>query len=84
VRVEWWPPLLSVARTWAEQVRGTAELIEDYNAMLAIGMAVAGNYNGSEVTGELTRRFLERQAHTRIGVAIEHVASWHHRKIVRH
>ncbi len=65
------------------ELRGTAELIEDYDAVLAIGGAVAEKYNGSEATSELARPFLERQAHKRIGIAItiEHIASWDHRKI---
>lgn len=65
------------------EVQGTAELIEGYDAVLAIGKAVAEKYNGPAGTSELALPFLEKQAHKRIGIAIpiQHTASWDHRKI---
>jgi PPOX class probable F420-dependent enzyme len=65
------------------EIEGTARLIEDYEAVLDIGKRVAEKYNGPEGTSELALPFLEKQAHKRIGVAIdvERTASWDHRKI---
>ncbi len=65
------------------EIEGTARLIEDYEAVLDIGKRVAEKYNGPEGTSELAHPFLEKQAHKRIGVAIdvERTASWDHRKI---
>ncbi len=65
------------------EIEGTARLIEDYDAVLDIGKRVAEKYNGPEGTSELALPFLEKQAHKRIGVAIdvERTASWDHRKI---
>lgn len=66
------------------EVRGTAELIEDPAAVLAIGLAVAEKYNGPDAAiGERARSMIEAQAAKRIGIAIDvdHVASWDHRKI---
>lgn len=65
------------------ELQGTARLVEDYDAILAIGKAVAEKYNGPEGTSELALPFLEKQAHKRIGIAIDvaNVASWDHRKI---
>lgn len=65
------------------EVTGRAQLIEDYDAVLDVGIKVAEKYNGPQGAGELARPFLEKQAHKRIGVAIdvEDVVSWDHRKI---
>lgn len=65
------------------ELQGTAVLIEAYDQVLAIGKAVAEKYNGPEGTSALAVPFLEKQAHKRVGVAIDvaHIASWDHRKI---
>ena len=65
------------------ELEGTAELIEDYDRVLDIGTRVAEKYNGPDATSELARPFLEKQAHKRIGIAIDvaRTASWDHRKI---
>jgi PPOX class probable F420-dependent enzyme len=65
------------------ELRGTARLIEDYDAVLDIGKRVGEKYNGPDVLTGPALAFLEKQAHKRIGIAIdvEHVASWDHRKI---
>lgn len=65
------------------ELEGTAHLIEDYDAVLDIGKRVAEKYNGPEATSALAMPVLEKQAHKRIGVAIEieRTASWDHRKI---
>ena len=48
-----------------------------------IGKRVGAKYNGPEATSELALAFLEKQAHKRIGIAIDvaRIASWDHRKI---
>ena len=65
------------------ELEGTAELIEDYDRVLEIGKRVGAKYNGPEATSELALSFLEKQAHKRIGIAIDvaRTASWDHRKI---
>lgn len=65
------------------ELRGTAVLLEDYDQVLGIGLAVAEKYNGPDAVGDKARPFIEQQAHKRIGIAIdvEHTASWDHRKI---
>ncbi len=53
------------------ELEGTAELIEDYDRVLEIGKRVGAKYNGPEATSELALSFLEKQAHKRIGIAID-------------
>lgn len=62
---------------------GSAVLLEDYDQVLGIGLAVAEKYSGPDAVGDTARPFIEQQAHKRIGIAIdvEHTASWDHRKI---
>jgi PPOX class probable F420-dependent enzyme len=63
------------------EVVGTARLVEDYDAIVDLGVRVATKYQGG-VTDE-ARAFLEKQAQKRIGVVIdvERTVSWDHRKL---
>ena len=65
------------------ELRGRGTIVDDYEAILAIGKAVGVKYNGPAVLGEAALPFLEAQATKRIGVIfdIEHVASWDHTKL---
>jgi PPOX class probable F420-dependent enzyme len=60
---------------------GAGRIIEDRDAILAIGASVAERYTGP-VT-DASRPFLEDQATKRLGVVIdiEHIISWDHRKL---
>jgi PPOX class probable F420-dependent enzyme len=63
---------------------GTARLVEDFDAIVEIGKAVAAKYQGAG--GELSAEavaFIEGQARKRIGIAIdvERVVSWDHTKL---
>jgi general stress protein 26 len=62
---------------------GTAELIEDYDTILAIGKAVGLKYNGEGAISDAALPFLEAQAKKRIGIriAVESIVSWDHTKI---
>lgn len=62
---------------------GTARLIEDYDAILDIGKRVTVKYNGEAALGEQGLAFIEKQAHKRVGIAIEivDVVSWDHTKL---
>lgn len=62
---------------------GTAHLIEDYDAILDIGKQVAVKYNREAALDERGLPVIEKQAHKRIGIAIEivDVVSWDHTKL---
>ncbi|HEY1228349.1 MAG TPA: pyridoxamine 5'-phosphate oxidase family protein [Ramlibacter sp.] len=65
-------------------VYGEAELIEDYEQVVAFGMALTARY--PEVFGadaEAMRPFVEQQAHKRIVVRVrpKRTASWDHAKM---
>lgn len=62
---------------------GTADLVEDYDAVLAIGRAVGLKYQGEGVLSEAALPFLEAQARKRIGIVVnvESVVSWDHTKL---
>ena len=62
---------------------GTGELLDDFDAVLAIGLAVAVRYNGPAAAGEEALPFIEAQARKRIGVrfSIERSVSWDHSKL---
>lgn len=62
---------------------GTARLVEDHDAIMEIGQAVAVKYQGEAATSDAAREFLEAQARKRIGVAIdvERTVSWDHTKL---
>ena len=65
-------------------VYGEAELIEDYDRVLAFGMALTARY--PEVFGadaEAMRPFVEQQAHKRVMVRVrpKRIASWDHSKM---
>lgn len=62
---------------------GRAELVESYDDVMAIGLAVAGKYQGEGALTDEARPVLEAQARKRIGVMIdvEHVVSWDHTKL---
>jgi PPOX class probable F420-dependent enzyme len=67
-------------------VRGEARIIEDHDAILEIGTALADRYS-VPATGEAARRppeeEIERQAAKRVGLAVpmERVVSWDHSKL---
>ena len=62
---------------------GTGRIVEDFDEILAIGLAVGAKYNGADILSEAARPFLEAQAHKRLGVVfdIERVVSWDHSKL---
>ncbi|MFM1751898.1 MAG: hypothetical protein RL119_860 [Actinomycetota bacterium] len=65
------------------EIVGSAQLIEDYDTILAIGKAVGLKYNGEGAISHAAMPFLEAQARKRIGIAIdaESFVSWDHSKI---
>jgi len=65
------------------ELEGTARSIDAYDQVLDIGTRVAEKYNGPEATSGPAMAFIEKQAHKRIGIAIDvqRTASWDHRKI---
>ena len=64
-------------------ITGTARLVEEYDAIRAIGARVMTRMAGGAELGELGDQVLDKQATKRVGVVIEpeHVASWDHRKM---
>jgi PPOX class probable F420-dependent enzyme len=71
-----------------EELRGvellcTAELVEEFDDILQIGLTVASRYQGEAVLSDVARPFIEAQARKRIGVRlrVERVVSWDHRKL---
>lgn len=62
---------------------GTGELLEDFDSVLAIGLAVATRYNGPAAASEAALPFIEAQARKRVGVRfrIERAVSWDHGKL---
>ncbi len=62
---------------------GRGRLIEDFDAILEIGLSVAARYQGPGVLTDAARPFIEAQARKRIGVAVdvERVVSWDHTKL---
>jgi PPOX class probable F420-dependent enzyme len=62
---------------------GTAELVDDFDSVLAIGLAVATRYNGPDAASDAARPFIEAQARKRVGVRfrIERAVSWDHGKL---
>ena len=63
---------------------GTAQLVEDFDAIVEIGKAVAAKYQGvgPDLSAEAVA-FVEGQARKRIGISIdvERVVSWDHTKL---
>ena len=62
---------------------GTAQLIEDFDAIVEIGLAVAVKYNGPAAASGEARAFVDGQAGKRIGLAldVERTVSWDHTKL---
>jgi PPOX class probable F420-dependent enzyme len=62
---------------------GSAQLVEDFDAIVDIGRAVAVKYQGEAADRPEARAFLETQARKRIGVTIdvERTVSWDHTKL---
>lgn len=62
---------------------GAGELIEDFDSVLAIGLAVASRYNGPDAVSDAALPFIEAQARKRVGVRfrIERAVSWDHGKL---
>lgn len=60
---------------------GTARLIEDYEAILDLGVRVATKYSGPPSDAAMPS--IEQQARKRIGVVIDvdHAVSWDHTKL---
>ena len=65
------------------EMRGRGVIVDDYDAIIEIGKAVAVKYSGPSVLSESGLPFLEAQATKRFGVVfeIEHIASWDHTKL---
>lgn len=64
-------------------ITGRARLVEEYDAIKAIGSKVVTRMAGGVDLGELGDQIVSKQATKRVGVIIEpdHVASWDHRKM---
>lgn len=64
-------------------IQGHAELVEEYDAVRAIGSRVVSVMAGGADLGELGDRIVDGQAHKRVGVIVvpDKVASWDHRKM---
>lgn len=64
-------------------IRGTARLVEEYDAIRAIGQQVVRRMAGGADLGKLGDQVVDKQATKRVGVVIEpeRVASWDHRKM---
>lgn len=62
---------------------GTGRIIEDYDRILHLGMAVAERYGGAEAVSAAAASFIEAQARKRLVVEFEvaRVVSWDHTKI---
>ena len=65
------------------EFEGTGRIVEDYEEILALGLATAGRYSGAAATSAEALPFVEAQARKRIGVVIEvaRVRSWDHSKL---
>lgn len=64
-------------------IRGRASLVEEYDALRALGAKVVSRMSGGVDLGELGDRIVDDQARKRVGVVVEpeHVASWDHSKL---
>lgn len=64
-------------------IRGRAELIEDHDAIRALGRRVVEVMAGGADLGDLGDQIVEGQARKRVGVVVvpDKVASWDHRKM---
>jgi PPOX class probable F420-dependent enzyme len=64
-------------------VRGRATLVEEYDAVRALGARVMAQMAGEADLGDLGDEILDGQARKRVGVIVEpeRVASWDHRKM---
>ena len=62
---------------------GTGRIIEDFDAILHIGVQVALKYNGAAAISDEAMPFIEAQARKRLGVVleVEQVVSWDHTKL---
>ena len=62
---------------------GTGRIIEDFDAVLHIGVQVALKYNGAAAISDEAMPFIEAQARKRLGVVldVEQVVSWDHTKL---
>jgi hypothetical protein len=84
------PKLSALAEegTTYEQLRGVelvgeGRIIEDRDAIVAIGLSVAGRHAGPSALTDEARPFIEAQAGKRLGVVIDvdRVVSWDHTKL---
>jgi PPOX class probable F420-dependent enzyme len=64
-------------------IRGRATLVEDYDAVRALGTKVVAAMLGGADAGETGEALVAQQARKRVGVLVEpeHVASWDHSKM---
>lgn len=64
------------------QIKGTAELVEDPETVLRLGVAIHERYHGAPLSPEFQRK-VEQQAPKRICVYVRNaqVVSWDHRKL---
>lgn len=65
------------------ELRGRARIVDDPDAVLAIGTAVALKYSGPEGASDAAMPFIVAQAAKRVGIVldVEHVTSWDHTKL---
>jgi hypothetical protein len=65
------------------EVVGAARIVEDYDAVLAIGKAVARKYSGPAGVSPEALPFIEAQATKRVGIVIDvdHTVTWDHSKL---
>lgn len=68
-------------------IKGTAEIVRDYDGIFSIGSEVATRMVGAEsfeALGDMGREIVEKQATKRVAVIVhpDHVATWDHRKLV--
>lgn len=79
--------LVESGTTYAElrgvELVGTARIVEDPDAVLAIGRSVAERHSGPAAVGAEALPFLVAQARKRVGVVIDvqRVVSWDHSKL---
>ncbi len=64
-------------------ISGTAQLIEDYDEILALGQRVARRMAGVADLGDFGDEIVGQQARKRVGVIVapQRIASWDHRKM---
>ena len=62
---------------------GSAEVVDDFDEIMKIGLAVAARYNGPAAVSDAALPFIEAQARKRAGVIfnVERTVTWDHTKL---